>query len=931
LSGLVYFSVLKYQAIRKIRELLQPQRSFLLMLKKFSLSTKTRSRVLFSAASLCVLSFFWLLHFGSSNVSVAGNVEGGSTAGQALQDGPEASKPHWLVGSFYSMQNGLTATLLLNNKGNQPLEVRPTLYNLHGQALDIPPLTVAPASFRFVNLQEWVDTGGESFSQGSIKLFHVGKDLVLGAQIYLADEAHSLSFEEKLAEFGTFDSRRYEGVWWMPSRQAEVQIILSNTTDAPLSVTARLSKRPYLTGEAQVFGLAPHETRSLDVGRDFDGGDPFARSEISALSLTHGGEKSALLARAMVKDTEIGYSNIAQFSNPDGGKSREYQGVGFQIDDVGGERLVPVIVARNVGGEAATLRARVPYTRIDNTTGTVELPPTRLRAGEMMLIDTHEVTQRSRQEQIQIAGLEVKYDTAPGSVIVNAQSVSVSGNQVFRVPMWDPLGQRSPTGGYPWRIEGTSTTRTYIKNITDRRQYYVASLRWGDGEGYMLGMREVAPHQTVEIDIKRLRDEQVPDVDGRIIPAEVSSGQLMWSLKQMGPPPAGDEARQALALIGRSEQVDVERGLSSNYACQSCCTNSYYDSFLSPAGADVEVDTLVNFTVYQRDKDCYGVVSMPYPRTFFDGPVTWSSSDTETATVNASGQATAIGAGETTIRATWTDYRYDVRFAPCTYYGEGQTSPNCYDCNYALPVHPSPSATLKVKPKITGITPSRGLIGSTINVTITGRGFRSGQTSVNAGDGVTASISSVSATQIQANFSIAADTAGGNRSVTVTSRSQTSNSNYFFVQIPRRLMFYDIPGRTTNGKGPVVIIDDGDIVDLSGNVKAHNQCGVYQNVAYVLVDQEGQRIVQPFTLIEEFASNAEPSRRFDIPANKIITDIHSRSRTVPACLLFDEHDSLVQGFTVISGVGRYDLTTLVSIAVGDFTGTRNVIVEITRP
>ncbi|MGH9907872.1 MAG: hypothetical protein ACRD8U_20070 [Pyrinomonadaceae bacterium] len=138
--------------------------------------------------------------------------------------------------------------------------------------------------------------------------------------------------------------------------------------------------------------------------------------------------------------------------------------------------------------------------------------------------------QRSQQEQIQIAGLEVEYDTAPGSVIVNAHSVSTRGNQVFRVPLWDPLGQRSPTGGYPWRIEETSTTRTYIKNITDREQYYVAYLRWPNGEGYMIGMKPVAPHQTVEIDVKSLRDEQVPDVAGRMIPLDVASGQLMWSL-----------------------------------------------------------------------------------------------------------------------------------------------------------------------------------------------------------------------------------------------------------------------------------------------------------------------------------------------------------------------------------------------------------------
>ena len=225
------------------------------------------------------------------------------------------------MGSYYSTQNGLTATLLLNNKGGRALEVRPTIYNLSGQALEIPAVSVEAGSFRLVNLQEWAAMGGESFSQGSLRLFHVGKDLVLGAQIYLTDEANSLSYEEKLAEVENFDSRRYEGVWWMPSRRAEVQIVLSNSSDATLSVTARLTKSPHQSGEAQVVELAGHETRVLDLRQHFVDGEHFANSEVLALSLEHTGAKSALLARAMIKEAGAGYSNVVQFSNPRGGKS----------------------------------------------------------------------------------------------------------------------------------------------------------------------------------------------------------------------------------------------------------------------------------------------------------------------------------------------------------------------------------------------------------------------------------------------------------------------------------------------------------------------------------------------------------------------------------------------------------------------------------
>lgn len=112
---------------------------------------------------------------------------------------------------------------------------------------------------------------------------------------------------------------------------------------------------------------------------------------------------------------------------------------------------------------------------------------------------------------------------------------------------------------------------------------------------------------------------------------------------------------------------------------------------------------------------------------------------------------------------------------------------------------------------------------------------------MSAGTGISVVINSASSTEINARFNIAADAPGGNHAVTVTTSTGLSSnpSGNFFVQIPSRIVPHDIPGRTTNGKGPVVVVNNGDIVDLSGNVLASNQCGVYQNVAYVLVDQQG--------------------------------------------------------------------------------------------
>jgi hypothetical protein len=196
-----------------------------------------------------------------SEVRLPGGGNDAATAPASANDDTQSLKPHLLAGSYYSVKDGLSATLMLNNKGPHPLEVTPTLFDLAGHRLEIASITVEPNSFRNIDLREWAALGGESFQAGSIQLFHRGRDLVLGAQIYLVDAEHSLSFEEKLIEIGTFGSARLEGLWWMPSRETEVSLVLSNASGDPLSVRASLAGAKHRQGGPHVFDLAPHETR----------------------------------------------------------------------------------------------------------------------------------------------------------------------------------------------------------------------------------------------------------------------------------------------------------------------------------------------------------------------------------------------------------------------------------------------------------------------------------------------------------------------------------------------------------------------------------------------------------------------------------------------------------------------------------------------
>ncbi|MGH9899493.1 MAG: IPT/TIG domain-containing protein [Pyrinomonadaceae bacterium] len=224
-------------------------------------------------------------------------------------------------------------------------------------------------------------------------------------------------------------------------------------------------------------------------------------------------------------------------------------------------------------------------------------------------------------------------------------------------------------------------------------------------------------------------------------------------------------------------------------------------------------------------------------------------------------------------------------------------------------------AEVRVNPRIDSISPARGLIGNTTTVTINGIGFAAGA-SVNAGTGISVSNIAVrSAQEIQANFNIAADAPGGNHSVTVTVNGQTSNSLNFFVQIPSRLRRDSI----------------SELTDEPGG-----RCGASRELAYTLVDQAGEVIMQDVT-VQEVLSNftSDPPGLSPPEAKSPVTNaghlIDTVGYTIPTCPP-PFTIRLTQTFTVNTGQITRNLSTANSISFGrDASGNKFVNDTNTTP
>ncbi|HWP44588.1 MAG TPA: hypothetical protein VNO14_15180 [Blastocatellia bacterium] len=228
----------------------------------------------------------------------------------------------------------------------------------------------------------------------------------------------------------------------------------------------------------------------------------------------------------MIQDASAGFSSALLLADPQKAKSSSLHGAGLRLGEIAGEELTPMVVARNIGNKAAVLRGRIPYTKSDGSIDVLPLREINLRPGEVKQWEIREARVLKGS-----AGLEFDYDTEPGSVIVSALSVSRNGNHVFQVPMLDVAVQKSSTGVYPFYFYGSSSTIVYIKNTTAFEQKYVCHMNF-EGGSYMMGVKAIGPDETVTLDIRALRDNQVPDQEQRTIPHNVAHGQVRWTIIQ---------------------------------------------------------------------------------------------------------------------------------------------------------------------------------------------------------------------------------------------------------------------------------------------------------------------------------------------------------------------------------------------------------------
>jgi hypothetical protein len=577
---------------------------------------------------------------------------------------------HYLFAATYSIKGKDKSTLVLNNATTQSKSIEVTLFNRHGEAMSIPEFTLMPNQVERLDVADWLQSRDKSrFAEGSMSIEIPSGELGtgVGAQLIITDDSHNISFDVPFIQARHFASSELESLWWSLDEKTETQIFMANTTSSQLTVIPTLFVDQE-TIDSDPIALPPNASIRMDLENLLEKHSrrPFPRT--GGIRLSYNNKPGSLAMAGASINKERGFSTTMRFVDTKAQGTNKLYGAYLPIGSLSAQsgfssmaRFTPKVYVRNTTNTPEVVKGGIVYTA-EGKREAVEIAPVTVAGNEVREIDLRRVIRTIGNQALTDSGIELEYTGQPGAIIAAATSVDRSGNQVFEAPMVDQKSRMTALtkgGVYPWRIDGDNLAVVHLKNVdpetSNKPRSTRVQIRYADGEIYSMPLQFTPAGQTITIDLKKLRDEQIPDSFGKKLPLNITEGQIAWL----------DRGPASGQFLGRLVQYNVAKGTASSFTYATChCGYGPYSHSMSPGNASGSIGGSVSFTVIELYQDhCSG-----YTWTADETNYAWYSSS-DPSIVSVSGHtATLNQSGTATITATW-----DAEYAQ----PEGCQGPEC--------------------------------------------------------------------------------------------------------------------------------------------------------------------------------------------------------------------------------------------------------------
>jgi hypothetical protein len=733
-------------------------------------------------------------------------IKADKTAGVApVADKAQAEQPAEPITDFvvaapyWSLEDGFTSTIeLRNNRVDGPLTVTPVLYPLHGQKMMLKPLTLNPSESRLLNISEAIGKKLKGVTTGAVEiLYRHTTHGALGASLTVLNEARSLIYNFSFQR--PEQTSRLEGLWWFLDQNTDGFTAMQNASGSEIRVTPTLyvKERAYRLNAVR---LRPHETevihlrqelRKLGLDKSTEGGIQLASTSLGALVAGGGlvNPQRGFSAPLRMNDPQMLAMHVERLgrtlhaiSVPIG---KDMPDMGMGLPD--GSLMNPIMTLRNVSDKTISVQPVFKYEVGGGGSNSFTLPEVQLKPQQTKRIELLPFWKSGLiPEMVSWGSLEINYTGKAGSLIASVSSVDQTGTYVFDAKIDNRLAAGF-VGDY-WSVQGDNDTAITVKNITNAPATCWLNLQYDRGrKSYQMQPLVLQAGEARMIDLKHVRMERMPGINGELFPETATFGGLEL-IEEAG---------------GRHFLIDTVVYNPKNATCGPCGTGCIYVSWIEAVNRNMYLVSGSSDTFIVRARLCTG--------TYQD----WSSQISYTEDNSSATQITTGSPIYVLGMNGGINHLNIYVVAP---------GPFCDDKVF------STSESIVVKPKINSITPARGLIGTAVPVTISGQGFGITPT-VNAGTGISANVNIAQSSfyQVVATFTIAATAPTGDNAVTVTVGGQTSNSVNFYVQVPTSL---SVLGSS--------VLPTGTTPDYGCQPGADG--GIKISVRYQVLDQGGQPI-----------------------------------------------------------------------------------------
>jgi hypothetical protein len=530
------------------------------------------------------------------------------------------------------------ARLILNNSTRHQVTIEGKLYSSSGRAAILEDIVLPPHQQMAFDLGQKIAQEGPEFKTGGLELEFQSADPGIAGQLILRNHLSQQSIDIPLKSAANLRSSKLEGLWWLPARDSQIGLVIYNPSTTQTSGLVTISRGDGTVVRSIPVVLGPHHSVALDLHELHRE----AVGEAGGISIQHNGARGGWIAAGYLWVPSAQFSTSLSFVNPETLYGSNIYGAGIQLGTtpLAEERFSGKLIVRNLANQAVPV---TPSLQCGETR--TALSDFVLQAGQSRRI---EVPANAITCESGAAGIEVA-SPVKGSLLGRWLSVGKSSGLVVETAMHSVSPRANLSGSDPWWIDAETASILYVQNVGNQEAGVVPVIHYTQhgehggpmahsDERYVVGLKRVRPGETVAIDIRALRDNQTPDVEGRVLPRDLRFGQIHW-LRRHGP-----------ALVANVLTVGAAKRTASTFSFFCCyCSPRSATVSLNPASVSAQVGDEQDETLWETIVDCHDMpTSYPVPAS----EASWSSSNYSVASVDSLGRVYCGYPGTATVTAT---------------------------------------------------------------------------------------------------------------------------------------------------------------------------------------------------------------------------------------------------------------------------------------